>query len=81
VAQRPQAARAQMLAFLGADPARGCDALPAGFNRKSSHPRVIMTPEVHRLLVDDLHDELQACAKTFGETGAAWLRKHEAEPE
>lgn len=78
VVERPQAARAGILTFLGADPAKGSDVVAADFNRKSSHPRVAMTPEIHALLAEDLREELQACAAAFGEAGAAWLGKHGA---
>jgi hypothetical protein len=76
VAERPQAAIADIVRFLGADPEKGGQAVPAGFNRKSSHPRAVMTPEIQRLLVDDLADELQRCAAVFGARGAAWLSRY-----
>jgi hypothetical protein len=74
---QPEWLRAEILAWLGADPREGGGGKPAGFNPKADKgPKLSMSEAARAVLVDHYRDELVACARAFGDYGKAWAAKY-----
>lgn len=76
IAKHPDKIRAEILAYLGADPAKPSGDLPAGFNRKASAPKLSLTEPIRTQLVDFFQDELRACRELFGGVAHEWARQY-----
>jgi hypothetical protein len=70
----PASLRRQILAFLGADPAKGT--LDPGHNRKADKPKLAITPQIEAMLAQRFADELRASAEIFGGHAAKWAAKY-----
>jgi len=68
----PDAARRQVLEFLGAD-AKFRSSIDPGYNRKHGTPKPAMSAAVRELLVSELTEELESCAKIYGGHAEQWL--------
>lgn len=70
VALSPDRTRAEILSFIGADPARSSP-LGADHNRKRQ-PTLPRPPEIQELMRAAFADERRRCAETFGGAALAW---------
>ena len=75
IVARPDAVRAEMLAYLGADAAFETPVAP-DFNRKAELPKVAMTDSARAALVAYFGDELRACRDRFGGPAVEWAARY-----
>jgi hypothetical protein len=75
IATDPKALRAQILTFLGADPAKPSGALRPDFRRKSNE-EIPMSREARELLAVTFADELRACARELGGPAVEWPERY-----
>jgi hypothetical protein len=68
----PEAARADVLGFIGADPSLRSGDLPPGYNSKTIFSTPPMSGEIARFLGEIFESELAACAQTFGGAAQRW---------
>lgn len=73
---RPTEFRAQILTFLGGEPAKPSGTLPAGFNRKEARNKAPLPDDIRELLARLLANELRDSAAQFGGPAAAWPAKY-----
>jgi hypothetical protein len=71
-----ETARADILRFLGADPAKKSGAISAGHNRKSKLAKLPLEPKIKDRLIEHFRDELRACADLFGGTAREWPSRY-----
>jgi hypothetical protein len=72
----PKKARAEILEYLGADPAKESGQIPAGHNRKATAEKLVLTDPVRTFLVDHFKDELRGCAARFDGHAREWLARY-----
>jgi Sulfotransferase family len=72
----PNALRARILSFLGADPGRASGKVPADYNRKSDPEKVPLSAELRDRLSRYLAAELTASARDFGGAAVGWPAKY-----
>ena len=70
--ERPAELRAEIIAFLGADPGKASGARPADYNRKSDRHKLPMPDACRERLTEYFWDELLACATIFGGVASEW---------
>jgi hypothetical protein len=80
IANRPEEARGAILAYLGADPQKGNEAIPADRNPKSELEKLSMTDEIRAILAAFFAEELRACAARFGGHAETWARAYRVSP-
>lgn len=73
---RPEKARAEILAYIGADPLKDSGVLAAGHNRKATSEKLTLTEEVRDVLVDHFADEVRECARLFGGQAKEWPARY-----
>lgn len=76
IRDRPEAARRDIIRFLGADPDRGSGTLSPGFNRKSNERKLPLPDDLRAALAEEFADELRASATVLGGTAARWADKY-----
>ncbi|HSC19265.1 MAG TPA: hypothetical protein VLC74_10155 [Rhizomicrobium sp.] len=76
VAQSPNRARAELIAFLGGDPDKNSGDLPPGYNHKSNAPKLALPDAIKAVLVEQLADEICASARLFGGPAEEWPARH-----
>jgi hypothetical protein len=76
VEQRPESARRDILAFLGADPGKPSHTRPAGHNRKADEKKLAMTPAARAVLAEHFAQELRASGSAFGGAAQEWAGKY-----
>lgn len=75
VIRDPQATRAAILRYLGADPELE-SGLSLSHNPKDGRPRAPLEGAVRDYLILEFEPELRACASTFGGAAVGWLAKY-----
>lgn len=76
IAERPEKARADILTYVGADPAKSSGSLPAGHNRKGRLEKVPFTDEIQKMLIEHFADEVRECARLFGGLASEWPARY-----
>jgi sulfotransferase family protein len=76
IVDEPEKARAEILTFLGADPAKKSGELSAGYNRKASAKKLTLTADAKAVLVDHFRNELKFCAELFGGHARKWAANY-----
>jgi hypothetical protein len=76
IVAEPDKARHDILCYLGGEPTKGSWGLPAGFNRKASKAKVVLTEPVRAVLVEQFKDEIRACAEIFGGYAIEWAAQY-----
>lgn len=76
IANRPDAARRDILLTLGADPVKSSGEIDPDFNRKSHHQKLDFSSGMEAVLADFLKDELQRSAAMFGGHAKDWAAKY-----
>lgn len=70
------AVRARIIDFLGGDSRRGSGKLPAGYNRKANLAKLDMPDAIRTYLLNELADEIRACADVFGGPAERWPARY-----
>jgi hypothetical protein len=76
IAERPAEARAAILEFIGADPAKSSGEIAPDHNKKSSAAKLTMTDDIKAVMVEFFADEIRASAKRFGGHAVTWAEKY-----
>ncbi|HKO19553.1 MAG TPA: sulfotransferase [Acidobacteriaceae bacterium] len=76
LAERPDQTRAEMIAYIGGDPAKPSGDLAAGHNRKAREEKLPLSEPVKGVLVEHFAEELRVCAKLFGGHAEAWAARY-----
>jgi hypothetical protein len=76
VAKAPERTRAEIITYLGGDPAKPSGDLPANYNRKSGNAKLTLTDSVKAVLVEYFADELRACGEVFGSHARNWAAQY-----
>lgn len=72
IVEKPDAVRASILKYVGADPDSKSGDLPADFNRKSSRRKFELTKDLKDALVAFFREEILKSAKVFGSYAEKW---------
>jgi hypothetical protein len=76
IAGQPETARAEVLRFVGADPAKDSGSLAPGHNRKGADEKLTLDDEIRKLLVDHFAEEIRECARLFGGQAKEWPARY-----
>jgi hypothetical protein len=76
IVNEPEKTRAEILSFLGADPAKGSGDLAASYNRKATAAKLELTPAAKAVLVDYFREELKVCSEMFGSHARKWAENY-----
>jgi len=76
LANDPVKMRADILSYLGADPAKPSGDLAPDYNRKAQTKQLAMTPDARRVLVEHFRDEIMESAAMFGGRSRDWVSRY-----
>jgi hypothetical protein len=68
--------RRRIVTFLGGDPDRGGETLPADHNRKAAYAKIPMASDVRDFLVETFADEIRFAARELGGPAEDWRAKY-----
>jgi hypothetical protein len=68
--------RRRIVTFLGGDPDRGGEALPADHNRKAAYAKIPMSSDVRDHLVETFADEIRFAARDLRGPAEAWRARY-----
>ena len=77
VEAKPEAVRAEIVAFLGGNPRKKSGKLAAGYNRKANLPKLPMPEPIKAFLLAELTGEIRGCANVFGGPAQKWPARYE----
>jgi hypothetical protein len=72
----PKGARASLLTFLGADPAKPSAAIDPSHNRKSIAAKLPLSEDIKAIMVEHFRQEILDCASVFGGRATEWGRRY-----
>jgi hypothetical protein len=78
ISDRPEKARQEILAFIGAAPEKKSGKFEAGYNRKVNFAKLEFSGRAMAVIADFFKDELNACADLFGGYARDWKSKYGA---
>jgi hypothetical protein len=76
LSSNPDATRAAILRYLGADPEKSSGDLSADYNRKANTQKLALPESIKAVLVEHFKDELRACADLFGGPAREWPERY-----
>jgi hypothetical protein len=74
--QKPEKARREILAYLGADPEKGSGQLPPDHNRKANSEKLPMSNSIRAVMIEEFGEEVLACARVLGGAAREWGERY-----
>ncbi|HWA89249.1 MAG TPA: sulfotransferase [Rhizomicrobium sp.] len=76
IVAKPDDVRAELIAYLGGDPAKSSGEIEADHNRKATAQKLELTDDVRAVIADFFKDEIKASAARFGGHASGWLTRY-----
>lgn len=76
VESAPDRVRSEIICYLGGDPRKRSGKLSPDYNRKAGAPKPPFPSPIRSFLLDELAEEIRACAAVFGGPAIIWPARH-----